>query len=665
MLHVCCVKWGTMYGPEYINTLFDMVRRNLPAGFAGRFVCLTDDPTGLDEGIDTAALPAGVLGWWAKLALFRAGAFPRGERVLYFDLDTIITGPLDAIAAYTGDFAILRDVYRPQGLQSSVMAWEAGGRHRQFWELWHRRGCPMDERGDQGFIEDALDLMPSQIKFIDRWQDLFPGRFRSYKVECREEIPPGTSVVFFHGHPRPHEVKAGWVPEVWKVGGGSGAEIVARSNVKFEELRRNVTAALKRGCQWLVPAYRTETAVIVGGGPSLTDNLYLIRGMQLAGAQVYATGNTYRYLRDHGIKPDAHVLLDARQANLEFIPSETGPKYYASQCHPDVLEAAGSDLICWHAAGTTYQPLIEHHQSAQLGGGTTVGLKAIALTFALGHRHLRLFGFDSCYGESHHAYPQNLNDSERTVNYSVAGRTFKCAPWMVVQAEDFKAHMPLYTQLGCVVRIYGDGLISHIASLFKIAVQERAEQLLDWLQDTPEPIGVEVGVFTGALSQLLLERPDLRLYMVDHWLPADPQSEYAHSGDFHAKLSGEQQTRYMHAAIAAVQFAGERAQIVRLSSVNAAEHVLDHSLDFVFIDADHSYEGCKADIEAWLPKIKPSGFISGHDYDNTEFPDFGVKRAVDEFFGTPERGANFTWRVPLTRVSHHERSASILTSQDA
>lgn len=458
MLHVCCVKWGKLYGPEYVNTLFDMVRRNLPAGFPGRFVCLTDDPAGLEEGIQTLPLPQGIIGWWNKLYLFAPNVFPKGERVLFFDLDTAITGPLDEIASYAGPFAILRDAYRKDGLQSSVMAWEVGT-HR-FWEAWHRQGCPMDGRGDQGFIEDAIER-----GHVDLWQDLFPGKFRSYKVECRTQIPRGTSVVFFHGHPRPHEVETGWVPEVWKIGGGSGVEFIVQSNVRDDALREHVRSAIQRSCQWVRPGNDTRTAIIVGGGPSLAKHLFYIRGMQMAGGIVFATNNTYAYLKDHGIQPDAHVMLDARAENLAFVPTDTVPKFYASQCHPSVLDAAGNDLICWHAAHACYQPLLEGTDSYGIGGGTTVGMKALALAFTLGHRHFRLFGFDSSYAESHHAYPQALNDGEKTLQVKVGGRSFKAAPWMVTQMEEFKEFMPLLMAEGCVVRIFGDGLIPHVASL--------------------------------------------------------------------------------------------------------------------------------------------------------------------------------------------------------
>ena len=99
-------------------------------------------------------------------------------------------------------------------------------------------------------------------------------------------------------------------------------------------------------------------------------------------------------------------------------------------------------------------------------------------------------------------------------------------------------------------------------------------------------------------------------------------------------------------------FAKDRANIIRLRSTEAAEIVSDASRDFVFIDADHSYEGCAADIAAWAPKVKPGGWLCGHDYDVPQFPKFGVKQAVDEFIEKNglllELGENFTYfiRIP-------------------
>lgn len=64
---------------------------------------------------------------------------------------------------------------------------------------------------------------------------------------------------------------------------------------------------------------------------------------------------------------------------------------------------------------------------------------------------------------------------------------------------------------------------------------------------------------------------------------------------------------------------------VRLSSLDAAPTYLDNSLDFVFIDGDHSYEACRDDIKAWLPKVKHGGIIAGDDHTWA-----GVRKAVKE-----------------------------------
>ncbi len=55
----------------------------------------------------------------------------------------------------------------------------------------------------------------------------------------------------------------------------------------------------------------------------------------------------------------------------------------------------------------------------------------------------------------------------------------------------------------------------------------------------------------------------------------------------------------------------------------------DNSLDFVFVDGDHSYEGVMRDLKGWFPKLKTNGIMAGHDYNE---PSCGVKKAVDEFF---------------------------------
>ena len=70
---------------------------------------------------------------------------------------------------------------------------------------------------------------------------------------------------------------------------------------------------------------------------------------------------------------------------------------------------------------------------------------------------------------------------------------------------------------------------------------------------------------------------------------------------------------------------------IRSPSLEASKLYLDRSIDFVFIDADHSYESVRADIAAWFPKVKRGGVIAGDDYGGAWY---GVKRAVDEYFNS-------------------------------
>lgn len=83
--------------------------------------------------------------------------------------------------------------------------------------------------------------------------------------------------------------------------------------------------------------------------------------------------------------------------------------------------------------------------------------------------------------------------------------------------------------------------------------------------------------------------------------------------------------------------------VLRELSLVAAPRFASASLDLVYIDADHSYSGVKSDIAAWAPKVKPGGWIAGHDYNHERFP--GVVQAVREVFGDATIFADTSWLV--------------------
>lgn len=130
--------------------------------------------------------------------------------------------------------------------------------------------------------------------------------------------------------------------------------------------------------------------------------------------------------------------------------------------------------------------------------------------------------------------------------------------------------------------------------------------------------GAEIGVLSGDTSAYLLnEFQDLHLTCVDPWVAYD-QHEPERTADHMSKQE--------EVARRQLKVFGERVQIIKEYSQPAAKFVNDASLDFVFIDALHTYEAVKQDIASWYPKVRSGGLFCGHDYRWA-----GVQQAVEEF----------------------------------
>jgi hypothetical protein len=225
MTHIVCVKWGQLYGPEYVNHLYRAIERNTTLDFD--FTCFTDDFDGIDTEIACRGIPVKLDGWWNKMYLF-SNDLGITDRILYFDLDTVITGNIDKMLQFNDEFAILRDLYRarksPQATQfgSGVMAWQ-GGQFHQVWSDFYKNFATNQKHGggDQVYLQGVIPV--DKVVF---WQDYMPdGQIISYKVHVRDipepknVLPPEAKVVNFHGVPRCHfpEVRdLDWMKEHWR-----------------------------------------------------------------------------------------------------------------------------------------------------------------------------------------------------------------------------------------------------------------------------------------------------------------------------------------------------------------------------------------------------------------------------------------------------------------
>jgi predicted O-methyltransferase YrrM len=144
----------------------------------------------------------------------------------------------------------------------------------------------------------------------------------------------------------------------------------------------------------------------------------------------------------------------------------------------------------------------------------------------------------------------------------------------------------------------------------------------------------EIGTWRGDFAVTILRsRRPRRLYLVDPW---EHRSEEPYRGAMFGGLTRDGQ-REMDAiyegVVADFRRRIDRGQVVvkRQRSVRAAEDFLDGSLDWVYIDADHTYEGVKRDLEAYFRAVRAGGYLAGDDYGQPGWWEDGVTRAVDEF----------------------------------
>jgi len=148
--------------------------------------------------------------------------------------------------------------------------------------------------------------------------------------------------------------------------------------------------------------------------------------------------------------------------------------------------------------------------------------------------------------------------------------------------------------------------------------------------------GVEIGVQNGLYSEILLDNWKGKcLFSIDAWRHFEG-SEYIDMGNY----TDEQHLDLYADTTLKLRKFGERSIIWRMTSEEAAKIMPKKTLDFCYIDADHSYDGVIQDLELWVPKVKAGGIICGHDfikdgehYDNDGelIGQFGVQKAVIEY----------------------------------
>jgi hypothetical protein len=235
------MKWGTKYGPEYVNRLYAMVRRHLRGEF--NFVCLTDRSEGIRAEvrclpIPSLELPAGIPErGWTKLTTFSPELVELHGltgTALFLDLDVVIVDDITPFFEVPGEFLIIHDWKRPWRVtgNSSVYRFELGAHDDVLAKFRVEHAAIREQfRNEQAYLSDVLHKQGKLSYWDDAW-------CASYKYHCIPRwptnylrapfVPAGARILIFHGVMNPPDALAGrsngnwrharpahWIAEHW------------------------------------------------------------------------------------------------------------------------------------------------------------------------------------------------------------------------------------------------------------------------------------------------------------------------------------------------------------------------------------------------------------------------------------------------------------------
>lgn len=223
-VNVICMKWGTKYSAVDVNILHSMVKRHLTIPY--RFVCLTDDITGINSEIECFDLPEisvpveKDVSPWRKLGMFSKNIGDLRGKALFLDLDIIIIENIDCFFTFSDKFTIIENwTQKGKNIGNSSVYCFTIGAHSDVLEYYNDNISEVTNKYSNEQIYLSL-----KINDIEFW----PASWcKSFKRHCippyiiryfkAPSLPEKAKIIVFHGNPKPEDaIKGGFFGNIWK-----------------------------------------------------------------------------------------------------------------------------------------------------------------------------------------------------------------------------------------------------------------------------------------------------------------------------------------------------------------------------------------------------------------------------------------------------------------
>ena len=202
------------YNPEWVDKLYRGIKRNYTRPFD--FVCLTDQNYKFKEPIRQERFSRSIdqYGWMSLMEMYRPDICT-GKRFT-IGLDTILTGPLNDILHYNCRVALCQDPFSPKMVCNAVTL-ASPEFAEEFWNYWLNNEAEVLQKDKMFDAPSEMMTFRRLYNDVPRLDTIFKGRILSYKAHIlpKPERIPDTSIIYFHGSPKPHELHEDWIRKNW------------------------------------------------------------------------------------------------------------------------------------------------------------------------------------------------------------------------------------------------------------------------------------------------------------------------------------------------------------------------------------------------------------------------------------------------------------------